>query len=78
LARPRVSKELNYICIRPNSFCIFFFVGDILWHAKQQKVGGSGGGEAPEKSRPKTLLQGKGFIDAPASFHLKPQTQKGV
>lgn len=56
----------------------FFFVGDILWLAKQQKVGGGAGGEAPEKSRPKKLLHGKGFTDAPASFHLKPQTQKDV
>lgn len=34
------------------------------------------GGEAPEKSRPKKRLQGKGFTDAPASFHLKPQLKK--
>ena len=37
----------------PKLISHFFFVGDILWHAKQQKVGGCGGGEAPEKSRPK-------------------------
>ena len=41
-------------------------------------MGGGEGGEAPEKSRPKKLLHGKGFTDAPASFHLKPQTQKDV
>ena len=41
-------------------------------------VGVGWGGEAPEKSRPKKLLQGRGFTDAPASFPLKPQTQKGV
>lgn len=76
MARPRVSKELNYVSAQTHFG--FFFVGDILWHAKQQKVGGDGGAEAPEKSRPKKLLQGKGFIDAPASFHLKPQTQKDV
>lgn len=77
MARPRVSKELNYVSAQTH-FAFFFFVGDILWHAKQQKVGGGGDGEALEKSRPKKLLQSKGFIDAPASFHLKPQTQKDV
>lgn len=76
MARPRVSKELNYVSAQTHF--AFFFVGDILWHAKQQKVGVGGGGEAPEKSRPKKLLHGKGFTDAPASFHLKPQTQKDV
>lgn len=76
MARPRVSKELNYVSAQTHF--AFFFVDDILWHAKQQKVGGGGGGEAPEKSRPKKLLHGKGFTDAPASFHLKPQTQKDV
>lgn len=56
----------------------FFLLVTSFGMLNSKKWVGVGVGRLLKRAVPKKLLQGKGFTDAPASFHLKPQTQKGV